>query len=147
MDVFVGARQNRDGSGAPPPIRVLGLSPCLRGGGEHGVDPGLITWDELDALAGGRLACEHGVGGSGAVAAAVGARDPLPPDPGLPSSSPALPPRPLVRIVESEALCFSRHAVYGFPDDLLEAAARGLVPRGGELDGAIDLAAAAAALD
>lgn len=118
-------------------VRLIGLAPFGPGAGEHSTDPCLFTWEEIAELAGAgaasALACEHRPGGSSpGGGAAVGS-----------SGEGAAPPlaAPVIRVVESAALRFSRNAVYGFPDDLLEAAARGL-PGGGS---AADLAAEAAA--
>ena len=113
-------------------VRLLGLAPFGSGSGEHRYDSCLFSWEELAKLAriassteesglsgAGDLICEHGVcvvpksslADSTAMGSSVGA---------------TAMETPYIRVVESEELRFSRHAVYGFPDDLLDAASRGL---------------------
>lgn len=137
FDAYVDARNK---------VRLLGLAPfgphCLLGDDYHGCDPCLFTWEELTGCSGigapGEevlprvLHCEHGPPGP--------ARDTNP------SLSRGMGPLPIVRTVESESMRFSRHAVHGFPDDLLEAAARGF---DGSCGGAVasDLAGAATGAD
>ena len=129
-------------------VRLLGLSPFGPGCGEHVCDPCLYNWTELMELTGSGkgadsdITCDHRPVcnaslpeiDTGSVESDKRQESDVEARTGVSA--------PSIRTVESEALRFLKHAVYGFPDDLLEAAMQGLGGSASSVDTASILARA-----